>query len=164
MINFDLNNFGNNFEEKFYLASRESSLNDPLYRYQIAKPVIVVTGKKGNRVTWFENSETFAKSVQRPSEYFIKYISNKLSCPSKFDKDKNCQYLKGEYTYDLVVSHLKDFIKIYILCDECDYPDTKLVMNEKKIVEIHCESCGHNSFVPSKYMDKTYDFIEKKLK
>jgi translation initiation factor 2 beta subunit (eIF-2beta)/eIF-5 len=102
-------------EEKFYLATKESSLNDPLYRYQICKPIINVTGKTGNKSTWFENSEQFSKAIGRPSDFFAKYISNKLSCPSKFDKDKNCQYFKGDYSYDTIILYLEILKKEMII-------------------------------------------------
>ena len=153
-----------NFDNKFYLASRETSLFDPSYRYQINNPIINVTGKNGNRTTWFINSELFAKSIQRHSDFFTKFISHKLSCPSKFDKEKNCQSLKGEYSLDIIIQYLQEFIKIYVLCEKCDYPDTKLLVNEKKIISLQCESCGHNNAIALKFMDKTYDFIGKKIK
>ena len=35
----------------FYLASKESALVDPEYRYKIASPTVSVGGKKGNRTT-----------------------------------------------------------------------------------------------------------------
>lgn len=159
----NLNNLFNN-DNKFYLASKESSLVDPSYRYQIDNPQISVTGKNGNRTTWFNNSELFAKSIQRPSEFLTKYISNKLSCASKFDKDKNCQSFKGEYSQELIIEYLHEFIKIYVLCKNCDYPDTKLNLNDKKIITLNCESCGSINCIDIKFMDKTYDFIEKKLK
>ena len=154
----------NNYSDRFYLASKESSLSDPSYRYQVNRPIISVFGKQGNKTTLFENSESFAKSINRPSEYFAKYISYKLSCPSKFDKDKNCQTFKGEYKEELIEQYLIDFVKIYILCPKCDYPDTKLNLNDKKMICINCESCGNNHIITSNHMDKTYDFIEKKLK
>ena len=106
----------NNNDGLFYLSSKESTLNDPNYRYKISPPIITVSGKKGNRTTWFENSEYYSQKMGNcPSLFFGKYIGNKISCPSNFDKEKNCLCWKGEYTKEQIEYHLKDFIKIYIL-------------------------------------------------
>lgn len=160
---FDSNNSNN--DDLFYLASKESTLLDSNYRYKIAQPIISVSGKKGNRTTWFENSEYYSQKMgDCPSLFFGKYIGNKISCPSSFDKDKNCLYWKGEYPKEQIESHLKDFIKIYILCPDCDYPETIMFLEQKKLISLDCKSCGGKFMIGAKYMDKTYDFISKNIK
>lgn len=157
--------FDNSNTDLFYLASKETTLDDPNYRYKISPPIITVSGKKGNRTTWFENSEYYSKQLgDCPSLFFGKYIGNKISCPSNFDKEKNCLSWKGEYSKEQIESHLKDFIKIYILCPVCDYPETIMFLNSKKCIGLNCKSCGGSFLVESKYMDKTYDFICKNIK
>ena len=148
----------------FYLASRESALSDPSYRYKIDSPVIITMGKKGNRTTWFENSEYYSEKTGIPSIFFGKYIGNKISCPSSFDKDKNCIGLKGEYSRELIESHLRDFVKIYVLCVDCDYPETNLFLDDKKLIGKLCRSCGKSSLIEHKHMDKTWDFVQKNIK
>ena len=49
-------------KNKFYFASKENSLLDDLYRYQIDLPKIVVSGKQGNKTT-------FVKVSIAPKEY-----------------------------------------------------------------------------------------------
>ena len=148
----------------FYLASKESSINDPNYRYKISNPIITTTGKKGNKTTLFENSEYFSEKMGGcPSIFFGKFIGNKISCPSNFDKEKNCLCWKGEYNKVLIESHLKEFIKIYILCPVCDYPETNLFLDPKKLIGLNCKSCGGVFLIPSKNMDKTYDFVSKNI-
>jgi translation initiation factor 5 len=153
-----------NDEELFYLASKETTLNDPNYRYKITKPNITTSGKKGNRVTFFENSDYYSKKMGDCSSLFFgKYIGNKISCPSYYDKQKKCVYWKGEYSTEQIKSYLKDFIKIYILCPNCDYPETIMFLNEKKLIGLECKSCGENFLIDKKYMDKTYDYIAKNI-
>lgn len=157
-------NSGCNSNGLFYLASRESAFSDPEYRYKIDSTQINVTGKKGNRTTWFENSEYYATKLGVPSLFFGKYIGNKISCPSSFDKEKNCIGWKGEYTKEQIESHLRDFIKIYVLCVDCDYPETNLFVDDKKLIGKLCRSCGKSSLIEPKHMDKTYDFVQKNIK
>lgn len=156
--------FDNN-DDLFYLASKESTLNDPNYRYKVEHPIITVNGKKGNRTTYFENSEYYSQKLGNcPSLFFGKYIGNKISCPSSFDKDKNCICWKGEYSKEQIETYLKDFIKIYILCPDCDYPETNMYVDKKKTIGLCCKSCGNSFLINSKYMDKTYDYISKNIK
>lgn len=156
-------NISDNTSDLFYLASKESSFADPEYRYKILNPIISITGKKGNRTTWFENSEYYSEKFGVPSLYFGKYIGYKISCPSSFDKEKNCIGWKGEYTKNQIENYLKEFIKIYILCPNCDYPETDLFLENKKFISTLCRSCGNSFIIQSKHMDKTYDFILKSL-
>ena len=153
-----------NFDSKFYLATKESSLMDSMYRYQIEQPKISISGKNGNKTTYFENSESFAQSIGISSLFFSKYISTKISCPSSFDKLKNCISFKGDYSQEIINQHLKDFIKIYILCINCDYPEIDLNINSNKNICQNCRACGFNNEISLKYMDKTYDFIKKNIK
>ena len=153
----------NNDNGMFYLASKESSLTDSEYRYKINSPIINTSGKKGNRTTLFENSEYFSEKIGLPSIFIGKFIGSKISCPSNFDKDKNCIYWKGEYSNEQIVMYLKEFLKIYVLCSNCDYPETNLFLDEKKLIGTLCRSCGNTTIISKKYMDKSYDYIQKNL-
>jgi translation initiation factor 5 len=155
--------FGNLDNNLFYLASKESSLSDSNYRYKISNPIITTTGKKGNRTTWFENSEYFGEKLGCPSIYFGKYIGNKISCPSNFDKDKKCISWKGEYDQQTIQTYLNDFIRIYVLCPDCDYPETIQSVDSKKFIWLECKSCGNSFQISNKYIDKTYEFISKNI-
>lgn len=150
--------------DKFYFASKENSLMDVMYRYQIDLPKISVCGKQGNKKTFFENSEFYANYMKIPYIYFGKYISNKMGCASNFDKEKNCLTFKGEYSQEMIIKHLTDFIKIYVLCENCDYPEIDLSTEKKKPLKKTCRSCGHVNEIENKNLDKTYDYIQKNLK
>lgn len=161
--NFLFNN-SNSDDKTFYWATKESALTDPNYRYKYLEPIITVNGKKGNRTTYFENSEYYAEKLRVPSEYFSKYIGGRLSCPVSVDSDKNCQTFKGEFSQEQIKNYFFEFIKNYSLCANCDYPETVLAKNNKKVLIKHCESCGTDTIVNYKSIDKAYDFIDKKIK
>jgi translation initiation factor 2 beta subunit (eIF-2beta)/eIF-5 len=167
-MDFGFTGFGSSSDisdgRTFYFATKDTALADLNYRYRYLEPDIEVIGKKGNRMTYLKNSEYFAEKLRVPSEYFSKYIAGRLSCPSSFDSVRNCQTFKGEYTIEQVKNYLFEFIKNYSLCIGCDYPETVLAKNEKKILIKHCESCGTDSIINCKSTDKSYDFIDKKIK
>jgi translation initiation factor 5 len=153
---------------EIYLASRESSLSDPIYRYKIKGLNIKCTGRQDNWTTNFLNSEEIAKKINRPSEYFGKYIGHALSCPMKQDKEKNCLTFKGDHSGDLITKYFMEFVKIYVLCPNCDLPETKLFIQKEKDkprgLTHSCDACGINCLVKPKSIDKTFEYIEKNTK
>jgi translation initiation factor 2 beta subunit (eIF-2beta)/eIF-5 len=151
-------------DKTFYFASKESSLSDPGYRYKYYEPEIEIIGKKGNRTTFFKNSDYYAQILKIPSQYFSKYIGGRLSCSSSFDSVKNCETFKGEFTTEQIKTYLIEFIKNYSLCEQCDLPETYLKKNEKKCLIKHCKGCENISIVNCKNIDKAYDFIDKQIK
>jgi translation initiation factor 5 len=156
------------FTNEIYLASSESHLNDPTFRYKIKPLNIKLMGKQDNWTTYFLNSEEIAKIIKRPSDYFGKYIGYSLSCPTKFDKEHNCLTFKGNYSKEVITKNFMEFVKIYVLCPNCDLPETSLFIDKneknKKILSHNCNACGSKLPVNPKSFDKTFEFIEKNTK
>ena len=153
---------------EIYLASWDSHLNDPIYRYKMKSLNIKCMGKQDNWTTYFLNSEDISKKINKSSEYFGKYIGYALSCPMKQDKEKNCLTFKGDYSCETITKHFMDFLKIYVLCPICDLPETILFIQKDKDkpkgLSHNCNACGKNSLVKPKSFDKTFDYIEKNTK
>ena len=146
---------------KLYLSSDSSIIeNDPYYRYQIEYPIFTNSIKSGTKITVFENSQSFSKALNINDEFLCKFISNKLSC--QLQQTPLNYYFKGHHNPDTILSMINNFIKIYILCPNCDLPETNLFLDDG-IISHDCESCGQKNNIISKYQDKTYDFIKKKL-
>ena len=137
------------FTNEIYLASRESHLNDPIYRYKIKPLNIKCLGRQDNWTTHFLNSEEIAKKINRPSEHFGKYIGYALSCPMKQYKDKNCLTFKGDHSSETITKYFMEFVKIYVLCPNCDLPETKLFVqkdlriNVMLVEQIHKLNLNH---------------------
>lgn len=150
-----------------YLTSKEINFNDSNYRYKINNLNVKSFGKQDNWTTYILNSEDISKIINRPSEYFGKYISYALSCPMKQDKDKKCLSFKGNYSNEIITKYFMEFIKIYVLCPECDLPETKLIieknLNKTKNLMHKCNACGLTSQIKNTN-DKTFDYIEKNTK
>jgi translation initiation factor 5 len=154
------------FSNEIYLASLESNLLDPTFRYKMKPLHIKVIGKQDNWTTLILNSEDVATIIKRPSTHISKYISYALSCPIKKEKEYDCIGFKGNYTNDVITKHFMDYVKIYVLCPQCDLPETKLfIQKEKPYALSHlCEACGKISLVKPKSFDKAFDYIEKNTK
>ena len=153
----------NSDDKTFYFATRETTLQDPTYRYRYNEPEISVIGKKGNKTTYFENSEYYSSILELPSEYFAKYMAGRLSCSHNFDNEKKCQTFKGDFSQDQIKKFFFEFVQTYKICKSCDYPEAVIEKNEKKNLIKRCNSCGNQSDINYKSIDKSYDFIVKKL-
>jgi translation initiation factor 5 len=153
---------------EIYLASWETHLNDPTYRYKIKSLNIKLIGKQDNWTTLIINSEEIAKLIKRPIEHISKYISHGLSCPIKKEKEYDCLGFKGKYTIDIITKYFMDYIKIYVLCPICDLPETTLFIQKDKDkprgLSHNCNACGKISLVRVNSIDKTYEYIEKNTK
>ncbi|MBI4170055.1 MAG: translation initiation factor IF-2 subunit beta, partial [Candidatus Aenigmarchaeota archaeon] len=49
--------------------------------------------------------------------------------------------LQGKINFSMIDQRLRDYVKEFVLCHECDKPDTAIV-EEKGIAFIKCEACG----------------------
>ena len=153
---------------EIYLASWETHLNDPTFRYKMKPLNIKLTGKQDNWTTLFVNSNDIARIIKRPSEHFGKYISFALSCPMKQEKEFDCLSFKGNYSNEVISKHFMDYVKIYVLCPNCDLPETKLFIQKEKDnpkgLTYNCDACGKISLVKPKSYDKAFEYIEKNTK
>lgn len=146
------------------LASRETNINDKNYRYKINALNVKCMGKQDNYTTYIMNSEEIATILKIPSEYYGKYIGYSLSCPMKMDKENKCLSFKGDYKKDIITKYFMEFVKTYILCPTCDFPETYLCKNAEKKLSQKCNSCGGIYIIKPKSNDKLYDYIDKKIK
>lgn len=156
------------FTNEIYLASWDTHLTDPTFRYKMKPLNIKLIGKQDNWTTVFLNSEDIAKLIKRPSEHIGKYISFALSCPMKREKENNCLSFKGNYSNEVITKHFMDFIKYYVLCPICDLPETRLFIQKEKDkprgLSHNCDACGKTSLVKPKSIDKAFEYIEKNTK
>jgi translation initiation factor 5 len=151
------------FTTEIYLASRETHLNDPTFRYKIKPLNIKLVGKQDNWTTLIINSDEIAKLIKRPIEHISKYISHALSCPTKKEKEYNCLGFKGNYTSELITKYFMDYVKIYVLCPNCDLPETILFIQKEKDkpkgLSHICNACGKISLVKVNSIDRTFEYI-----
>lgn len=150
-------------DDYFYLSSKEETYNDINYRYKIKLPKISYLVNKGTKITLLENSKYISEKIGINDDIFGGYISNKLSCRLIKLDEKKCIAFNGSFEEDVIIKLLKDFIKIYVLCSICDYPEIEFDLENNKLCK-KCKSCGNLEEIDKKYIDKTYNAIVKNMK
>lgn len=112
-----------------------NDINDPFYRYQMEK--IKFTDQKNKTV--IDNFDKVCHDIKCEPKALVDfykkrlgvsiiYKDGKILLPSNIDKDKINQYLR-------------EFIEIYILCEKCKLPETKMI-KEKNSIILSCDGCG----------------------
>ena len=126
---------------KLYLCTDETVTLDSHYRYRVDPPVFEVKPKKGNHLTCFVNSVSFAASIEFDHNLLIRLIGQELSCKSSIDKDYKCAVFQGIYDANKINGIICYIIQNYLLCQACDKPEV-ILYKKKKMLKHKCKACG----------------------
>ncbi len=94
--------------------------------------------REGN-TTIFKNFSDIADKINRPPEKFLKFLLGELGTAG--EKENGRVVFKGKIGSNKIERKVKDYVQKYVLCPECDRPDTRLV-KEDRIEIIKCDACG----------------------
>ncbi|MGV8176265.1 MAG: translation initiation factor IF-2 subunit beta [Candidatus Bilamarchaeaceae archaeon] len=93
---------------------------------------------EGNK-TIIKNFQVVAEKLRRDKAFLIKYLSKELAAPAVETGDRLVLHTK--VNYDTLAKKLEEFISKYVMCKECNRPDTNIKdMGHTKMLV--CEACG----------------------
>lgn len=105
-----------------------------------------VEGKGNGIKTVIVNMVDIAKALCRPPAYPCKYFGCELGAQTQIDAKKDRYIVNGSHDGQKLQELLDGFIKKFVLCPECDNPETVLVPNQKKkIIGQQCMACGYQN-------------------
>lgn len=120
------------------------SVMDAFYRYKMPKLQSKVEGKGNGIKTVIVNMVEVARALARPPTYPCKYFGCELGAQTQFDYKNERYIVNGSHDSNKLQSLLDGFIKRFVLCPQCDNPETVLFPNEKKgIIKQTCKACGY---------------------
>ena len=96
------------------------------------------TKKRGNR-TVITNFSGIADKFNRKEKHFSKYLFKELGTAGHIEGGE--LVLQGSFRRGIVNKKIKSYCEEFVICDECNKPDTKMV-KEKGITMLKCEACG----------------------
>lgn len=132
-------------------------VTDSFYRYKMPKIIAKVEGKGNGIKTVIVNMVEISKSLARPPAYPTKFFGCELGTQTQIDK-KNMRFIvNGSHDGEKLQDILDIFIDKFVLCDECDNPETTFVVQPKreKITSI-CSACGHSSLIDMRHRLSTF--------
>ncbi len=104
-------------------------------RFEIPR---VKVQREGNR-TVIKNLGQIAKTLNRSEDHLYKYMVKSLGTAGILEGGR--VILQGKFTEDEVQSELDGYVKGYVLCRECQSPDTEF-RKEERVLFVKCLACG----------------------
>ena len=104
-------------------------------RFEIPR---VKVQREGNR-TVIKNLSQIAKTLNRSEEHLYRYMVKSLGTAGILESGRII--LQGKFTEDEVQRELNAYVKEYVLCKECQSPDTEFV-KEERVLFVKCLACG----------------------
>jgi len=140
------------------------SVEDPFYRYKIPKLIIKIEGSRTQILNLPEISKSLNRDPIRKLNYSMviidwrlnflvisKYFSYKLCTQVRFDSKKNCYTINGNSNSSANLEELlAKFINTFVVCSECNNPETLLSSKKKAFIEMICNACGRRSLIDPK--------------
>ncbi len=104
-------------------------------RFEIPKVEAVI---EGNR-TIFRNFIQVSQLLRREPKHLLKYFTKALAAPGSIDGQR--AIFQSKIFIKTVQIKLNNYVRDYVVCKECERPDTKLI-KEDRITFMKCEACG----------------------
>ncbi|XP_063701530.1 eukaryotic translation initiation factor 5 [Culicoides brevitarsis] len=136
------------------------NVTDVFYRYKMPKINAKVEGKGNGIKTVIVNMIDVAKAIGRPATYPTKYFGCELGAQTQFDYKNERFIVNGSHDASKLQDLLDGFIRKFVLCPECDNPETELLVSSKKgTISQGCKACGFHG--PLEVNHKVNTFIIK---
>jgi len=102
--------------------------------------------QKAGARTVITNFNEVAAALRREPAHLLKILLKELATKGDMDRGGRLVVL-GRFPEDLVNKKIDIYVKNYVLCPECNKPDTKLV-KEGRYTFLVCEACGAKHPLP----------------
>ncbi|MFH0986816.1 MAG: translation initiation factor IF-2 subunit beta, partial [Candidatus Micrarchaeota archaeon] len=93
-------------------------------RFEIPVFVSFAQGKQ----TVLKNLKECAEKIRRDPDHIVRYIIKDLGTTGSYDGKQGI--LQGKFRDDLLKSRFLNYVKEFVLCNECKKPDTELIKFE----------------------------------
>ncbi len=104
-------------------------------RLTVPEAEIIVIGKQ----TIIRNFMKIAQTIRRDAKHFAKFLFKELAIPGSIQDQR--LILNGIVSVEMIKKRIDDYIKKYVLCEECKKLDT-ILLKEGNMYIKKCESCG----------------------
>ena len=111
-------------------------------RFEPPKPDVVI---EGNR-TFFKNWHQVVTAINRDENHLLKFLTKELATSATIEGQR--AIFAGKHTKITMIDLFNRYLKDYVICAECQKPDTKII-KEDRISFLVCEACGARNSVKS---------------
>ncbi|HEX3013961.1 MAG TPA: translation initiation factor IF-2 subunit beta [Methanobacterium sp.] len=104
-------------------------------RFSVPKAYSVI---QGNR-TIIQNFKDITEALNRDPQHVLKFLLRELGTAGNLEGSR--AIMQGKFTHYLINERIDDYVKRFIMCHECNRPDTKII-REDRVFLLKCEACG----------------------
>jgi len=104
-------------------------------RFQVPDADVMIEGK----TTVIRNFGDIVDVLRREPEHMLGYLLRELGTAGTMEGRR--AVFKGKVTTAQVADRIKSYVDEYVLCSECNRPDTKIVKDDRVLILV-CETCG----------------------
>lgn len=120
------------------------AIQDQFYRYKMPRLAAKVEGKGNGVKTVITNMVDIARALARPPTYPTKYFGCELGAQTQFDFKNDRYIVNGSHDASKLQDMLDGFIKKFVLCEQCQNPETVFKISVKKgLIGARCKACGY---------------------
>lgn len=131
--------------------------SDMFYRYKMPALIAKVEGKGNGIKTVVVNMADIGKALNRPASFPCKYFGCELGAQTQMDDKKGRYVVNGAHEGARLQELLDGFIKKFVLCPECENPETELQVqiSKSRILQV-CKACGHHGVIDHRHKLATF--------
>ncbi len=107
----------------------------------------VVKGHVQGNKTIITNFQQIVDKLGRPKEQLVKFLQRELATPATLEGPR--LVFGRKLPSALINKKIELYCKDFLLCKECDKPDTK-VIKEGRLMLLRCTACGAKHPIKSK--------------
>lgn len=104
-------------------------------RFQVPEPDVMIEGK----TTVIRNFGEIVDVLRRDPQHLLGYLLRELGTAGTMEGRR--VVFKGKVTAQQVAERIRSYVEEYVLCSECNRPDTRIVKDGRVLILV-CETCG----------------------
>lgn len=104
-------------------------------RFQIPELDVLIEGK----TTVVRNFGDIADVINRDPSDILAYLLKELGTAGSSEGKR--VIFKGKVQTDQLKDRIKSYVSTFVLCSECERPDTKLIKDGRTLI-LECDACG----------------------
>jgi translation initiation factor 2 subunit 2 len=117
-------------------------------RFVIPEPRTFSEGK----ATILDNFGNIADILNRDPDHLMKYLTRELGTAGKVEGSR--AVFQGRFTRTQLADNIQAYVDEYVMCSECERPDTQLVRVDRVLI-LKCSACGAHRPVKKRKITQT---------
>lgn len=116
--------------------------DDQFNRYKMPPVQAKVEGRGNGIKTRIVNCADVARALHRPPGYLCKFFGCELGAQTKIDHNAAVYIVNGAFQQNVLADTLKKFIEMFVVCTNCNLPETDLKLKKNGNITQACNACG----------------------